>query len=177
MDYPRLQTERLILRGFYLNDAPRVQRLAGDRAIAATTALIPHPYPDGAAEHWIGSHQSAFEAGTQITFAIVRRQDDLLVGAISLEVRPQHKRAEVGYWMGREYWGNGYTTEALRAVIEYAFSIGLHRVFAEHFSTNPASGRVMQKAGMRHEGTLRHHMMKWDEYVDCEVYGIIAADR
>lgn len=177
MEYPQIQTERLLLRKFALSDAPRVKLLAGDRAIAATTALIPHPYPDGAAEEWIESHQPAFDAGTQINFAIVRREDDLLVGAISLEIRPQHKRAEVGYWMGRGYWGSGYTTEALRAVIEYAFSIGLHRVFAEHFSTNPASGRVMQKAGMRHEGTLRHHMMKWNQYVNCEVYGILAEDH
>ncbi len=177
MEHPRLQTERLLLREFAVSDAPRVQGLAGDRAIAATTALIPHPYPDGAAEQWIESHRPAFDAGTQIHFAVVRRADDLLVGAISLEIRPQHKRAEVGYWMGHEYWGSGYTTEALRAVVEYAFSRGLHRVFAEHFSSNPASGRVMQKAAMRHEGTLRHHMIKWGEYVDCEVYGIIANDR
>ena len=173
---PRLETKRLILRPFTLADAPRVQLLAGDKRIAATTALIPHPYPDGEAERWINTHPQAFEAGNAVNFAIVRRDDDLLIGAMGLEFHPKHRRAEVGYWIGHEFWEQGYATEALKAVLAYGFSRGVHRIWAEHFAHNPASGRVMQKAGMKHEGTLRHHMVKWDQPVDCEVYGILSTE-
>lgn len=175
-DFPRLETERLVLRAFTLSDASRVQLLAGDELIAATTALIPHPYPDGEAERWISTHPIAFKEGLSVAFAVAQRRDNLLIGAMGLELHPKHQRAEVGYWIGREYWGSGYATEALKAVLAYAFSRGVHRVWAEHFSHNPASGRVMQKAGMRHEGTLRHHMVKGDQPVDCEVYGILDSE-
>lgn len=173
---PRLETERLILREFELSDAPRVQQLAGDKEIAATTSLIPHPYPAGEAERWISTHAASFAAGASARFAITRREDNLLIGAIGLEIHPKHNRAEVGYWIGKDYWGQGYATEALRPVLAYGFSRGLHRIWAEHFAHNPASGRVMQKVGMRHEGTLRHHMVKWGEPVDCEVYGILSSE-
>lgn len=173
---PQLDTARLVLRAFELTDAKRVQLLAGDKAIAATTSLIPHPYPDGEAEKWISTHAASFAAGASARFAIMRRDDNVLVGAIGLEIHSKHNRAEVGYWIGREYWGLGYATEALHAILSYGFSRGLNRIWAEHFAHNPASGRVMQKAGMRHEGTLRQHMMKWGEPVDCEVYGILSSE-
>lgn len=175
-EFPRLETIRLILRAFTLADAPRVQLLAGDKRIAATTALIPHPYPDAEAERWISTHPQVFESGCGVTFAVVRREGNLLIGAMGLEFHSKHRRGEVGYWIGHEFWGQGYATEALKAVLAYGFSRGVHRIWAEHFAHNPASGRVMQKAGMKHEGTLRHHMVKWDQSVDCEVYGILSTE-
>lgn len=173
---PVLESKRLILRAFTLNDAPRVKLLAGDREIAATTSLVPHPYPDGEAERWILTHAGSFAAGESARFAITIRDGGLLIGAIGLEIHPKHRRAEVGYWIGKDYWGQGFATEALRPVLEYGFSLGINRIWAEHFAHNPASGRVMQKAGMKHEGTLRQHMVKWDQPVDCEVYGILASE-
>ena len=166
---PLIETERLRLRGFALSDAPDVQRMAGDRAIAAMTSHIPHPYPAGEAARWISTHAESFATGESARFAVTLRGSGLLVGAIGLEIHGQHNRAEVGYWIGHEHWGQGYASEALIAVLGYGFSRGLHRIWAEHFAHNPASGRVMQKAGMKHEGTLRHHMVKWGEPVDCEV--------
>ena len=175
-DYPRLETPRLILRGFAIADGPRVQQLCGDRAIAATTANIPHPYLDGAAEEWIATHREKFDKGEAADFAVTLRSTGELIGGCGLVIREIHKRAELGYVIGKNYWGHGYATEAVKAVIQYAFSRGINRVFAEHYHTNPASGRVMQKAGMKHEGTLRQHMMKWDQPMDCEVYGILASE-
>jgi RimJ/RimL family protein N-acetyltransferase len=84
------------------------------------------------------------------------------------------QRAELGYWVGKSYWNHGYCTEAARAVVRFAFEdLGLRRVFAQRYRRNPASGRVMQKAGMRHEGTLRQHAVKWDVVDDIEVYGVL----
>jgi len=174
---PTLETIRLILRPFTLADAPEVQRLAGDRAIASTTLSIAHPYEDGMAERWISRHQDAFEQGTQYSFAITRRVDGALLGAIGLHPTPAHRHAELGYWIGVPYWNQGYTSEAAAAVLGYAFTVlRLHRVFAKHVTRNPASGRVMQKIGMTYEGTLRGHTLKWDVFEDVAVYGILAGE-
>jgi ribosomal-protein-alanine N-acetyltransferase len=171
---PILETERLLLRPFRLDDAPEVSRLAGAREIAAGTLTIPHPYPDGAAEAWIGGHESAFDRGESVDLAAVLREDDVLVGAVGLELRREHNRAELGYWVGVPYWNHGYATEAASAVVRNAFeTMGLHRVYAFHFTTNPASGRVLEKIGMTHEGTRRGHTLKWGDYLDNEAYGIL----
>jgi [ribosomal protein S5]-alanine N-acetyltransferase len=176
---PMLQTQRLILRPFILTDAPEVQRLAGDRAVAATTGSIPHPYEDGMAGAWISKHPDAFEKGTCVTFAVELREDHVLIGAISfMDIRPEHGRAEIGYWIGKPYWGRGYATEAAAAMLDYAFGpLGLNRVMARHFHVNPASGRVMRKIGMRHEGCLRQHFHKWGEVMDEVLYGILRSEH
>ena len=72
------------------------------------------------------------------------------------------------------YWRQGYATEAARAMVGHAFTATeMHRVMAQHVTRNPASGRVMQKIGMRYEGRLRDHVRRWDRYEDVEVYGIL----
>jgi len=139
--------------------------------------MIPHPYPDGAAEEWIGGHAGAFERGESVDFAIESRDEGVLVGAIGLGLEQEHDRAELGYWIGVPFWSRGYATEAGRAVLAYAFdSLGLQRVYAFHFANNPASGRVLRKIGMTHEGTRRAHTLKWGEYLDNEAYGILRAE-
>jgi ribosomal-protein-alanine N-acetyltransferase len=175
---PLLETDRLVLRGFELSDARDVQRLAGEREVADMTREIPHPYADGLAEQWIATHPDTFAAGKGVTFAITRKPELILVGAVSLMNINAGKDAELGYWIGKPFWNSGLCTEACRRVLEYAFAeLGLARVFAHHLRRNPASGRVMQKLGMRHEGPRRQHMEKWDRVEDIEVYGIAKDDH
>jgi RimJ/RimL family protein N-acetyltransferase len=174
---PTLETERLVLRPFGPDDAAEVQRLAGDRSIAATTLAIPHPYVDGMARDWISKHQSYFDQGKGVTFAISRKTDGSLLGAMSLMAMEAAHQAELGYWVGRSYWDQGYCTEAGEAILHYAFTqLGLVRVHCHHFARNPASGRVMRKLGMQHEGTRRRHVKKWDKFEDVELYGILQED-
>jgi RimJ/RimL family protein N-acetyltransferase len=174
MPRPTLTTERLVLRPFTPADAPAVQRLASDRAIAESTLLIPHPYPEGAAAEWIAGHD---DQSNNHIFAITLRDVDEAMGAIGLHVDRNHGRAEIGYWLGVPYWNRGYATEAARAVVNYVFNdLNLHRVFAFHFTRNPASGRVLQKIGMQHEGTMRQHVMKWGEPVDVDYYGAVRGE-
>jgi ribosomal-protein-alanine N-acetyltransferase len=174
---PTLPTERLVLRPFGLVDGEDVRRLAGDRAIADTTLQIPHPYEVGMAEEWILTHPLRFEAGEQVVFAVTLRETGLLIGAMGLIVEAKFQRAELGYWIGRAYWGKGYCTEAGQAVLEYAFSqLNLNRIHASHFKRNPASGRVLQKLGMIHEGCLWKHVMKWGVFEDLELYGILQVE-
>jgi RimJ/RimL family protein N-acetyltransferase len=171
---PELVTERLLLRPFTLADAPTVQKLAGDRDIASVTLNIPHPYEDGMAEEWIGTHEKAFEEGKEVVFAVVLHENDALIGAVGLMINQEHERAEMGYWIGKPYWGNGYCTEAARAMLGYGFNtLGLNRIHATHLTRNPASGRVMEKIGMTSEGHLRQHVKKWDVFEDLEQYAIL----
>jgi ribosomal-protein-alanine N-acetyltransferase len=174
MAEPTLHTTRLLLRPFTPADAPEVQRLAGQFAIADTTLAIPHPYPDGAAEAWIREHAQHFIDGQSAIFAITDKEQGHLLGAIGLERMSQHRKAEMGYWIRVSLWNRGYCTEAALAVLAYAFDVlDINKVVARHFSRNPASGRVMQKIGMRHEGTLRQDVIKWGRPEDIELYAIL----
>ncbi|HSP14656.1 MAG TPA: GNAT family protein [Thermoanaerobaculia bacterium] len=173
MRVPTLRTARLVLRPFDLSDAPRVRELAGVREVALNTLMIPHPYPEGAAEAWIGTHEEARTQGNYM-FAI---DDGELAGAIGLHSNQDFDRAEIGYWLGKPYWGRGYATEALGEMIRFGFQeLKLNRLYAGYFSRNEASGRVMEKNGMQREGVLRRHVKKWDEYVDLVYYGILRSE-
>lgn len=172
---PTLITERLILRPFKLTDAKKVQLLAGDSKIAATTATVPHPYLDGMAEDWISKHEEWFKNGSAITFAIVNKHSDDLMGCIDLMgISKKNQTAEIGYWMGVDFWNKGFCSEAMRAVVSHGIRVlALNKITCRHMSINPASGRVMQKVGLSHEGTLRQEIFKDGQFVDIEVYGIL----
>ncbi len=173
---PVLETERLRLRPFCLDDAPRVRDLAGDPAIARTTLHIPHPYPEGAAERWIATHASTYYGGGGATFAVCLK-DGALIGCAGLGATPAHRRAELGYWIGVAWWNQGYCTEAARAVIAFGFrEMGLHKIASRHFASNPASGRVMEKAGMAREGLLRGHFCKDGAMQDSVEFGTLNPD-
>lgn len=173
-EIPQLETERLILRPFGIADAAEVMRLAGDRAVADTTSNIPHPYKEGMAEEWISKHQESFDMDQGVTLAITRKADGVLIGAISLMGMTKGHQAELGYWIGKPHWNKGYCTEAARVILQYAFcDLALIRVHSCHFGRNPASGRVMQKIGMRREGRRRQHVRKWDKTEDLELYGVL----
>lgn len=175
---PVLTTDRLVLRPFAPSDSKEVQRLAGDREIAAVTISIPHPYEDGMAEAWIATHADQLAKGTGIYYAVTLAGTGELAGACGLVIQPEHRHGELGYWIARPLWGRGYCTEATTAVVACGFdTLGLHRIYAHHMSKNPASGRVMRKLGMKHEGSLRHHVLKWGAYEDVECYGLLATDR
>lgn len=171
-----LETARLHLRPFVPDDAPRVFTLASAPEVAATSLNIPHPYPEPLAAEWIASHPAEAKRGMHV-FAITERASGLLLGGISLGITHRHNRAELGYWIGLPYWGQGFATEAVRAVIAWGFDVHkLNRIFAQHFDGNTASGRVMQKAGMRYEGTLRDCIRKDGVYHSTPIYSIVRAD-
>lgn len=174
---PTLETARLVLRPFAPDDALVVHALVSAHEIADATLTIPHPYPDGAAAQWIASHAPGWAAGTSAVWAITTRDARVLVGAMGLGITPDHARAELGYWIGVPHWGQGYATEAGAALLPFAFgALGLHRVQARHFLRNPASGRVMQKLGMRFEGITRAGIRKLGRFEDLVVYARLATD-
>jgi len=151
---PILPTNRLMLRPFSLTDAPRVQLLAGDRLVSVMTVNIPYPYADGLAEQWISTHAASYQSGEALIYAITLAHNDELIGTVSLTQRTSAD-ANLGYWIGVPYWGQGYCTEAAAALIEFGFKqCGIPLIYARHLQANPASGRVMLKNGFRHIRTL-----------------------
>ena len=91
---------------------------------------------------------------------------------------PRHNRAELGFWVGVSYWGNGYCTEAATAMIRYGFEVlGYHKVAARHMKCNPASGRILEKVGMRKEGTLVDEVIKDGAFHTLVVYGMINSEQ
>lgn len=172
-EFPEIKTTRLLLRPFQLSDAKEVQRMAGSPSVAATTSTIPHPYLDGLAESWISKHSDWFKNGSSVDFAIELQSSQKLIGNISLIIDNKNHKAEVGYWIGEEHWNKGYCSEAMRAVIEYAFGVrGLNKITCRHMATNPASGKVMVKNGMTQEGYFKQDLYKNGQFVDMVVYGL-----
>jgi len=171
---PRLETERLILRRLELADAPHIQHLAGHVEVARGTLTMPHPYEDGMAEAYIEGASNDFGKDGAYSFGVILKETGTLIGNIGIQCNNTHKTADMGYWIGKPYWGNGYMSEAAHAVLRFGFeTLRLNKIHAIHFTDNPASGRVMQKVGMTYEGTRRQHYWRWGEFKDVALYGIL----
>lgn len=168
-----LRTDRLLLRPFRTTDAEAVHRLAGSKDVAAGT-FLPHPMNRQAAQDWITERLKDHEAGTGVTFAITLPESAQVIGSIGVELVTAHEQGRLSYWLGQAYWNQGYGTEVVTALVEYGFTrLTLHRIYAPHFHTNPASGRVLQKVGMTHEGRLREHYLRFGQRIDVELYGML----
>lgn len=171
MEQPPITTGRLLLRRFELEDAGDVRRLAENRNLSKTTLNIPWPYGPGVAEKWIGTHARNWTFRTSASWAIIVAESQTLVGAITLTWM-NRSTAELGYWIGEPYWGRGYCSEAAGALIQFAFAeLGIKRLVAEHLRSNPASGRVMQKTGMRQVGSARRRD-RYRDKVDMDIFEI-----
>lgn len=171
---PVLETDRLRLRPLASRDAPAVAELAGRREIWQTTLNIPHPYEPAMAVEWIAGHEPAFRRLQLVNFGLFERPTGDLVGTVGLSLKLEHRRGELGYWIGVPFWGRGYATEAVRALIDWAFpTFDLHRVEAHHFEGNDASGAVMRKVGMSYEARVREPVLKDGKFLDIHAYAIL----
>jgi RimJ/RimL family protein N-acetyltransferase len=145
---PVLETERLVLRAPRLEDVKAMAALANDRRIAENTRRLPHPYTVADAEqfvHWVNS-------GVGEMALVITLPDDTLIGAVGLGML-EGPVPEIGYWLGAAYWGRGYATESVRAVIDYAFTELDHEALqAGARVTNPASRRILEKCGFQWTG-------------------------
>jgi len=153
-----MQTARLRLRPVTDTDAPRIAALAGDWDVASMTGRIPYPYSEEAAQHWISGLAEREEV-----FGI--DLDGELIGICGFTAQ-QNGDAELGYWIGKPYWGRGYATEAAGAVMAYGFTrAGVRRFICKHLAENPASASVIRKLGFRFVG----NGTGWCEARQCEL--------
>jgi ribosomal-protein-alanine N-acetyltransferase len=140
-----MKTPRLQLRALKPDDAPRIALLAGEWAVASMTGRIPYPYSVDAAQQWLSGL-----ADGEMVFGIDHASE--LIGICGY-TREADGTAQIGYWIGRPYWGRGFATEAARALIDYGFTKGgVKRFSGRHFAENVASARVIKKLGFRAVG-------------------------
>ena len=173
-EYPTLWTKRLFLRPFLISDGRVVQRLAGDPEVSGMLFAF-DPREPGVAEQWILDQYECFEKGQWVNFAVTDLSRGLLVGSVGLDidVNPRDNAAEIMYWIGKEYWGKGYATEAARAVLAYGFdTIDLSYIYARYLVRNPASGCVLTKIGMSYKGCLPKSLRKGNTLEDLNMMGI-----
>jgi len=147
-----IKTERLVLRQLTLNDAAAFSKLAGDYDISKMTGSIPHPFPLYSAEFKIMYLRRQKQRGLAYPYAITRDGGDL-IGVMDLFRSAPDAALEIGYWIGKPYWGQGLSTEAAMAMIQEAReTLGVQALIAGAFADNPASLRVLQKLGFKATG-------------------------
>ncbi len=173
-----LETQRLILRPFIRDDAERLTELLQDPEIHRWTSSIPFPYTLDHAHEFILMRGSEDSSPDSFVWAITEREDGAIIGAMGLhDVMPDRGRAELGYWLGEEYRGLGYATEAARRVLSWCFEVGqIHRVQATYLPGNLASAGVMRNIGMREEGMLRGYGFKNGKHHDLYLQAILRDD-
>jgi RimJ/RimL family protein N-acetyltransferase len=170
-----LETERLILRPVEEADAPALLPFVSDGDVAHNLTRVPHPYPEDELVPFIRSCVEAMERREQFDMVVALKETGMPIGMCSLdEINWQHMRAELGYYLGKPYWGQGYMTEAAERILRFGFhELGLERIHAYCFVRNTASARVLEKIGMAREGLCRHAIKKAEGFLDVYIYGII----
>ena len=168
----RIELSRSLLRPWQLEDAPSLVRQANNRRISQNLRdAFPHPYTVDDADRWLAV---ANKHDPPTNFAIV--VEGAAVGGIGLVLKEDvyYRSAEVGYWLGEPYWGRGIVSEALHAVSDYAFrTFDVVRLYAGVFGWNPASARVLEKAGFTFEARLKYAITKDGRMTDELIYALV----
>jgi len=178
-----------------MSDAPAIRGIVNNEAVASTMRSMELPYTLAMAEHWLQSQAEIWESQMAMVFGICWNsqgssgnlegstggsQDDAsptLIGGIGLEICKEDEKGEMGFWIDQSYWGKGVATEAAAEMMAFGFEeLHLNKIVAFHMVRNPASGRVMEKLGMRKEGLLRDHVKKSGKFEDSVAYGILSSD-
>jgi [ribosomal protein S5]-alanine N-acetyltransferase len=176
---PSIETDRIILEKFKLTDTKAAfdhwlsdERVSDNRVSAAHQSI-------SQTEERLAKIVSDYESKEFCYWAIKLKESGELIGEIDLyDIEKATGNCEVSYSLGYKWWNKGYGTEALRAIVEFGFTqMKLHKISAAHNTDNPASGRIMSKAGMIQEGTIRDKIRNSkNQYKDCAVYGILQGD-
>lgn len=170
------ETERLFIRNFTIKDVDDVYECCNDYDVVKTTLGMPWPYTREAAEGWISKQT---EKENSFEFAICFKDNpDKVIGCISLmDINNEARRAEMGYWVCKKYWGQGIATEAAKFMLNFGFKkLKLHSIIARYFDINPASGKVMKKSGMTYVGTIREHEFRFGKFYNVGYYEMLETD-
>ena len=173
-----LESPRLQLRPLRLDDAEPITALLQDPTIARWTNSIPWPYSIDDAHAYLSTRAEADAHGESFIWAVVEKESDALAGTIGLhDVDLKSGRGELGYWIGEPFRNKGYTSEAARRVLSWAFEIaGFYRIQATYFPGNDASAGVMRNIGMQPEGLLRGFGFKHGEHLDIYLQAVLQTD-
>ncbi len=171
---PEISTSRLILRSLRMSDAKDIFEYSSDPEVARHVLWEAHQNIHQT-KAYIRYVLRQYRAGSPSSFCIELKETGKVIGTIGfMWVSNENRSAEVGYSLSRAHWNKGYMTEAVAAVVDFGFrELHLNRIEAQYECDNPASGRVMEHIGMRHEGTLRERLYNKTRYVDVELYAIL----
>ena len=170
---PILETERLRLEPLTPHDAPSLFPIMGDPEVMAYWDVPEIDDPDIVAGIVQGQVE-AMQAGRALHWSMRTLADGEFVGACDLsDIDRWHRRAEIGFMLGRGAWGHGYALEAMRTVVAYAAVSGLRKLGARTHLGNRRSEQLLEKLGFREEGLLRGHVLKDGDRRDCRVFGLL----
>ena len=157
---------RIRLRKLKLSDAQDIYKNLQNKEMVKWTSNIPWPYKKQNAIKWIRRTHYEIRNKKGYAFGIILKAENRIIGAISLmHIDWKNKNAELGYWLGKTYWGKGYTIEAVKLILKFAFGkLKLHRVYASLFEENVASKRVLEKAGFKLEGVMRECRYRYNKW-------------
>jgi [ribosomal protein S5]-alanine N-acetyltransferase len=174
-DLPELETERLLLRKMRLDDAEAMFAYASDPEVTRYVLWDTHRSVEDS-EEFLRQATEGYERGDFGGWGVVLKDSGAFIGTCGIDAgyAPEHARAELGYVLSREHWGRGLMSEAVREVIRFGFErLELNRMEARCIAANTASARVMEKAGMTYEGTLREREFIKGAYRDMKLYSIL----
>ncbi len=176
-DLPTLATERLLIRRLTMEDAQDMFEYAQDPEIAGLGLWLPQPTLEDSLQD-LTETLEAYERGHYMSWAMELKAEGKMIGRIGLSAySPRSRRAELGYALNRNYWGKGYASEAVGAVLEFGFrTVGLHRIEANALPENAASIRVLEKVGMNYEGKRRECTFIRGKFDDLNLYGLLEQD-
>ena len=164
----QLETERLLLRPVSRDDLSLIAALMADYDVAKNLSTAPHPYTLADAEAFYGRHSESRARGEAQVFAVTRKSDGAFIGKNGLHAKDGV--VEMGYWLGKPYWNQGFGTEAARRVLAFGFEeLKLERIVAGWFEDNPASGRILSKLGFAATETIERNCLARGHAVRCNM--------
>jgi len=173
-----IRGRRVLLAAPVFDQLAATVRLLNDPEVQRGTLRLPFPYTEHDGRAWIRKANRDRTAGRSLSLRIVRRSDGELLGGVGLhQLDATAARAEIGYWLGRDYWGQGYATEAANLVVRAAFTrLGVHRLEARVYPWNTASRRVIRRCGFRYEGRLRDEARKNGRWLSTLLFSRLVTD-
>lgn len=157
-----------------MSDKDSIVKNANNKLIYKYTLNIPYPYSPKNAISWIKQESSYFRQKNPKNIVFGIELDGSIVGAVGIHKIEQGHKAEIGYWLGQDYWGRGIMTDVVKKASDFAFKeFKLKRLFACVFTGNEGSARVLEKNGYVYEGTLKKNVMKDNKSIDERIYALI----
>lgn len=174
---PTLHGDRLTLRPLIREDAAVLVPLMRDPQVAEPYVLPQYPWNLASAHAEIAGMEASFDACRRLDLGIVPDAQTQPVGVVSLGFTPAHDRAELGFWVGREYWGHGLARRASAVVLDWAYTERrLHRVTARTLGDNQRAASLLRALGFRQEGLQRQHQYHWGRFRDVALWGRLASE-
>ena len=166
-----IKSKKLTLRPFRMSDAESIRNHANDKGIARNLSTLPHPYSKKDAKWWLGKQIKLQRQKNPENIVFAIEIGDRAVGTIGLHKIKRGHKAELGYWLGREFWGGGIMTDAVKKVVGFGFKdLKLRRIYAGVFLLNKGSARVLEKNGFKLEGISKKEIKKDEKFIDAYIF-------